>query len=132
MNDELVNFHLLCRSLVHLREGIRDHGLYSLRKGIEVDNLFRRLWLEAVQPVKEMNQRLQSVLLAFLHSFVQILLHFLHLPLTVETDVPSLERNGVVEVKLTGVPEHLWYSLRGEVTREGTLDVCEHEGNVAG
>ena len=76
-----------------------------------------------------MHQRLQSLLLAFLHSVEPIPLHS---PPTLETVVPSLERDGVVDMKLRGIPEHLWDSCRGEVTRERIRDVCEQEGNVVG
>jgi len=50
----------------------------------------------------------------------------------IETDVPFLERDGVVEGKLRRVPEHLRDTCRVEVPREKTRDVCEHEGNVVG
>jgi len=50
----------------------------------------------------------------------------------IETDIPSLERDGVVEGKLRSVPEHLRDTCRIEVPSENTRDVCEHEANVAG
>ena len=76
-----------------------------------------------------MNQHLQGLLLAFPHSVEPIPLHS---PPTLETDVPSLERDGVVEVKPRGIPEHLWDTCWGEVKRKRTRDVCEDEGNVVG
>ena len=90
------------------------------------------MWLQAVQQVKEIHQHPQSLLLAFLHGFAQLLLVFLHFRVIVDTDELSLERDGVVEGKARSVPEHLWDSRRNEVPSENIRDVCEHEANVGG
>jgi len=125
---EPVNHHLLCRRLVHLSEGVRDPGLNFLRQVIEVDNLLRWLWLQAVQPVKEFNQHPQSLFLTLLHRFAHLFVRF---RTTIEVEEITLERDGVVEEKPRSRFEHVWYSLRGEVQRQRTRDVGEHEGNVA-
>ena len=49
-----------------------------------------------------------------------------------ELDVLLLESDGVVEMELRSVFEHLWHSILGEVRRERIQDVGKHEGNIVG
>ena len=116
--------------MVHQSEGVRHRGLNSLRQVIEVDNLLRWLWLHAVQPVKEFNQHLQSLLLTLLHAFAPIRYQFLLFRTALEAEEPPLERDGIGEEKLRSTAEPGWDSLLGEGPRQGPGDVGEHEGNV--
>jgi len=57
-------------------------------------------------------------------------LFFLVFRTTLEAEELPLERDGVVEEKVTSTAKLGWDSLLGEVPRQGTRDVGEHEGNV--
>jgi hypothetical protein len=115
-----------------LNEGVRDHGFNVLRQVIKVDDLRRRLWPQAIQPVEEFHQHFQSPLLAVLHCPAHNRLYFFLIRIIYKTEVLLLQRDGVVEEEQFGVFEHDWDSVCGEVPREGTCDVGEHEGNVLG
>jgi uncharacterized protein YeaO (DUF488 family) len=94
--------------LVHLSESIGDIGLNSLRLLVECHNLCRRLWLKAVQPVKELDQHFQSLLLRSLHRFMRFFPHFLLTRHILELEVLLLERDWVVEEELGSLFENLW------------------------
>jgi len=88
-----------------------------------------RLWLEADQPVKEMHQHIQGLLLAHLYHFA----HFFMLTrIILKLEVPPLECYGVVEEKLRSAFQRLRDGVLGEVPREGARDIGKHEGNVFG
>jgi len=96
------------------------------------DRFLRRcLWFKAVQPVKELCQHLQSLLLASLHC-VAIRASLLHIRTTLK--VLLLERNGVVEEELRSVFESIrdGVRVRGEILVEGTRHIGEQEGNIIG
>jgi len=95
------------------------------------DNLLRRcLWFKAVQPVKELYQHLQRLLLASLNCVARTRTSFLHIRVTLE--VLLLERNGVVEEELWGALESIRDGVRGEILVEGTRDIGEQEGSIVG
>ncbi len=77
------------------------------------------MWLEAVQPVKEIHQHLQSVLFAGLYHFATIRHFHLHLWSIFNFEVPLLERDGVVEEELWGVLEEVWEGVLGEIEEYG-------------
>ena len=74
---------------------IGDLGRLGLLMAI--DNLRRRLWLKAIQPVEEVHQYFQAVLLGILHCF----LHFRHIHILhrLELDVFLLERNRIINLE---------------------------------
>ena len=91
------------------RVGDRNQDILGLF--IKDHSFLRRLSLKTVQPVKEIYQRFQSLLLAGLDHFT----HFR--PLTrrfyviLELEVLPLERDGVVQEELRNVLENIWYSI---------------------
>ena len=127
---EPVELHLLCRRLIHLSESVRNHSLDGLGQIIEIDNLCRWLWPQAVQPVEEIHQHFQSPVLAGLHCGAHVCPYSLLTRIFYETEVPLLERDGVVEEEQFSVFERKGDSVLGEVPREWTWDIGEQEGNV--
>lgn len=81
-----------------LSKVIGDLGRLELL--ITIDNLRRRLWFKAIQPVEEVHQNFQAVLLGILHCF----LHFRHIHVLhrLELDVFLLERNRVINLQPMG------------------------------
>jgi len=61
-----------------------------------------------------------------------VCLHILPTSITIECEVLLLECDGVVKVELRSAFEHSWDSILGEVPREGTQNIGEHESNIVG
>jgi len=70
-----------------------------------------RLWIKVVQPVKEIHQHFQRVLLADLHRFAQLRLRFLQIWVILDLEVLLLECDRVAEEKLRSVFDHIWESI---------------------
>jgi hypothetical protein len=100
--------------------------------GVGRDNLRCRLWLEAVQPVKEIHEHFQGILLAGLHQFEHVHPLFLHTRVILEPKVFSLERDGIVKEILWSIFEAIRDSVLGGVVVEGIENVGEYEGGVPG
>ena len=95
-------------------------------------NLHRRLWFDAIQPIKEIHQHFQSVLFSGLHCIPQISLSFLRIWVVPELKVLLLERDGVIEEEMRRPSETVWEGISGEVPVKGAQNICEYEGNVMG
>ena len=103
-----------------LIENVDSLGLNVLILLIEVDDLRRWLWLEAVQPVEELHKHSQGSLLE-------------GLPFTPPNRVRSesvTDRDGVVEEENRTAferPRNLELEKAGKV---GMINMSKHEGNV--
>jgi len=129
---ELVDFCHLGRRLVHLRERVGDLDLNSLRLLVKSHDLCRRLWLKAVQPVKELDQHFHGPLLRTFNCFMHFLPPSLLIRIIFGLEALLLERDRVVEEELRGVFEYLWNSVFRDVQREVCRGIGEQEGNVLG
>ena len=96
------------------------------------DNLRRRLWFKAVQPVKKFRHHLQSILLVSLQPVSRIRASLLCIRVILNLEVLLLERNGVVEKEVRSVFESIRDGVPGEVLIERARDIGENEGNVIG
>ena len=128
-DDEFVDFRLLCCRLVDLSEGVRDHGLNTLGHVVKQGDLCGGLRLQAVQPVEEFHQHFQSTPLGSLRQSAPIL-RFLFILRFFLSEILSLESDGVVKEEPLSIDEHVWDAVFGEIEREDTWDIGEHEGNV--
>jgi len=89
----------------------------------------RTPWLQTVQtvqPVEELYQHLQRILLTGLHRFARVRPSFLHVWALLEFEVLPLERDGVVEEELRSTSEFMGDRIQGEVPVEGVQDIGEH------
>jgi hypothetical protein len=86
-----------------------------MRLLVESHNLCRRLWLKAVQPVKQLDQHFQSLLLRVLHRLLQFFPHFLLIRHVFELEELFLERDWVVEEELGSLFENIWDDVFGNV-----------------
>jgi len=133
-DDDLVDFRLLCCRLVDLSEGVRDHGLNTLGHVVKVDDLCGGLRLQAVQPVEEFHQHFQSILLAIQRQSAPIpRFPFILMVLLSEkclSEKLMLKSDGVVKEEPLSPNERIWDAVIGEVQREETWDIGEHEGDV--
>ena len=111
-------FPLFSWCLVHRSGSVRGQGRIILQLLIARHYLRGWLLLKAVQPVKEINQHLQRVLLAGLHHFAKIWPLNPRIWFTLELEALPLGRNGVVEEKLRRVLESLWENIFGEVKKD--------------
>ena len=103
-----------------LSENIDGLGLDVLIRLIEGNDLRHRLWLEAVQPVEELHKHFQR-------SLLQNLYHLPRIRMTLE---PIAENDRVFKKEHRSVLERLRAHFLGEVPKEGTLSIGEHEGNI--
>ena len=99
---------------------------------VERDDLRRRMWFKTVQPVKEIQDHFQSVLLGGLHRLAQLGPLVVHIWAIFELGIRLLQRDGVVEEELRSVFEDIWESIPGEAPILGARDIGEHKGGVAG
>jgi len=82
---------------------------------IERDNLRCRLWLKAVQPVKEIHQHLECTLLSAPHCFAKTCPSGFYIWVIFEPEVLPLEGDGVVEEEKWSVSENCRGGILGEV-----------------
>ena len=113
---ELVDSRYHGHRLVHPSKIIGNFGLDSLRHLVESHDLYRRLWLTAIQPIKKVYQHFQTFLLHVLHHFPQFCSCSPINPTELE-EIP-LERDWVVEEEPRSVFEKLWDSVLTEVESE--------------
>ena len=90
------------------------------------------MWFKAVQPIKEVHEHLQSVLLGGLDRLVQIDPFCIHIWVVLELGVLPLQSDKVVEEEVRCVLEDAWESTPGDVAMLRARDIGEHEGGVAG
>jgi len=83
--------------------------------GIERDDLCHWLWLKAVQPVKEIDEYSQCILLFHLHRVAKTCPSPFHIGVIFESEVPLLERDGVAEEELWAAVEDVGDGTPGEV-----------------
>ena len=88
--------------------------------------------LKAVQPVEEIHEHAQSLLLGGLHRSTKVCPSFFQTWVIHEPMILPLERDGVVEKELWGVFKRLGDSMLGEVQVYQARDIGEHESNVVG
>jgi len=103
---------------------ILNNGIDLPRSVMERDNLCCRLWLKAVQPVKEIHQHLQCILFNGLYHFVKVLSHppvrsILHFEIVLQ------ERDRIVEEEMWSGFEELWDGVLGEIEVYGARDISE-------
>ena len=116
--------------MVHRCGSVRGPSRTILGFFKERSNLRRWSWLQAVQPIKEVHQHFQSVLLAVLYLFAQLDHSFFHIWDILKLEVFLLERDGIVEDEVWSIFKKRWDSIPAEVPMKRTQDVGEHEGNV--
>ena len=85
---------LLGRNLVHPGRDTRGR-----------DDIRRRLWFQAVQPVKKLRYHFQSILLVSLQPVARIRASLLYIRVILILEVLLLERKGVVEKEVRSVFE---------------------------
>ena len=90
------------------------------------------MWFKTVQPVKEIHDHFQSVLLSGLHRLTQLGPLVVHIWAIFELGILLLQRDGVVEEELRSVFENIREIIPGETPIVGARDIGEHEGGVAG
>ena len=112
-----------------VRERTNDVGQQLLTAG---NNPRRRPWLKALQPNEEVPKHFQSVLFAGLHRFAKYVCLAHRIRGILELKIPPVERDGVVEEELRGVPETLWECIAREILKEQVRGVGEEDGNVVG
>ena len=117
--------------MAHLSESTGDLRLDVLRFLVESYDFRRRLRLKATEPVKDLNQHFQSILLRAFHQF-PCLLCFPLIHATPLLKVLLLECDQVIEEESRSVFESLWDSVVGEVERDSVWNIREQEGNVTG
>jgi len=133
-DDEFVDFRLLCCRLVDLSEGVCDHGLNTLGYVVKGDNLPSGPRHQAIQPVEEFHQHFQSSPLASQRQSAQFprQFQFLFILTSFLNEIIMLESDRVVKEELLNFTELVLDATYGEVPREETWDIGEHEGNVLG
>ena len=94
------------------------------------DYIRRRLWLKAVQPIKEIHEHPQSLLLGGLHRSANFCPSFIHTRVAHNIMILPLERDGIVEEEVWSIPENIGDGLLGKVPVKGTQDIGKHERNV--
>ena len=98
-------------------ENVGGHGLDVLILLMQGDDLCRRTWLEAVQPVEELHKHFQSSLLQKIQSPRRI------------RGIP--EQDGAVKREHRGVFERLWDHTLGVVRREEYPSIGVYDSNVS-
>ena len=117
------------RSIAHGDAG----GPFGRRPDRRVEGLiFHRLRLKAVQPVEEIHEHPESLLLGGLHRPTKVCAFFFHTCVIHERMILPLERDGVVEKKLWCVFKHLWDSTMGEIQVYQARGIGEDESDVVG
>ena len=107
-----------------------DSGLNGMRLLVESHNLCRWLWLKAIQPVKKIDQHLQSSLFRVLHLFLHFMPQFPLIRAILKPAELLLERDWVVKEELGGIFENLWDGVLREVEREVCRGIREQEGDI--